>query len=113
MESDPSTAAHVVIAVIPIVGIVMGSVIVFFYLLWQHREKMKMIERGIRPTGVFDLEVFSLLTGLLAGVLGVLLTVFFLASPAGPFAVLGGLIPLGVGVALLAFFMIRRKAIRE
>ncbi|TVR60063.1 MAG: hypothetical protein EA426_05415 [Spirochaetaceae bacterium] len=113
MVSEPTTAAHVVIAVIPIVGIVMGSTIIFFYLLWQHREKIKMIERGIRPSAVFDLEVFSLLTGLLAGILGILLTVFFIASPAGPFAVLGGLIPLGVGVALLTFFMIRRKANRE
>ena len=29
-------AAQVIIAIIPIVGIVMGSVVIFFYLLWHH-----------------------------------------------------------------------------
>ena len=33
-----SQSAQVVIAVIPIVGIAIGGVILFFYLLWSHHE---------------------------------------------------------------------------
>ena len=44
MGSIPSAAAQVLIMVIPIVGIVMGSVVVFFYLLWRHKQNMMMIE---------------------------------------------------------------------
>ena len=33
-----SPATQVIIAIIPIVGIVIGGVVVFFYLLWRHRE---------------------------------------------------------------------------
>ena len=46
MESVPSKAAQVIISVIPIVGIVMGSAVIFFYLLWNHRQAMKIIETG-------------------------------------------------------------------
>ena len=36
-------AVQIIIAVIPIVGIVMGSVLIFFYFLWRHRQIMLQI----------------------------------------------------------------------
>ena len=36
-------AVQIIIAVIPIVGIVMGSVLVFFYFLWRHKQIMLQI----------------------------------------------------------------------
>jgi len=36
-------AVQIIIAVIPIVGIVMGSVLIFFYFLWRHRPILFLI----------------------------------------------------------------------
>ncbi|HAP43779.1 MAG: hypothetical protein A2087_01625 [Spirochaetes bacterium GWD1_61_31] len=98
------TASRVMVSVIPIVGIVMGSVVIFFYLLWTHREKMLLIERGLYHEHPLDWAMFSLLVGILLTTLGVVLSlVFFLVVGFG-LALLGGLIPLSLGVGFLVFF---------
>jgi len=110
MEQITSAAAQVLIAVIPIVGIVMGSVVVFFYLLWNHRRRTLLIKAGHYARPDFDLLTFSLLTGLLLGSVGLTLTVF-LAVVSGPtYGLLGGIIPLSMGIGLLAFHFIKRGA---
>jgi len=108
MNGVPSAAAQVMITIIPIVGIVMGSIVIFFFFLWRHRQRMRMIERGLQPVALFDLETFSLFTGLLTTGVGVVLSVFFIVVEGGSYSLLGGLIPLGVGVSLLTFYAIRR-----
>jgi hypothetical protein len=103
-----TSAAQVLVAIIPIVGIVMGAVVVFFYLLWYHRRRTLLIKAGHYNRPVFDLLSFSLLTGLLLGSVGLALTVF-LAVVAGPtYGLLGGIIPLSMGVGLLAYYIIKR-----
>ena len=61
--ADAAPAAQVLIAIIPIVGIVMGAVVVFFWLLWRHREVVRQINAGSYSRPVFNLPVFSLLDG--------------------------------------------------
>ena len=108
MEQISSAAAQVIIAVIPLVGIVMGSVVVFFYLLWNHRRRTLLIKAGHYNRPVFDILSFSLLTGLLLSSVGLTLTVF-LAIVTGPtYGLLGGIIPLSMGVGLLAYYGIKR-----
>ena len=108
MEQITSAAAQVIIAIIPIVGIVMGSVVVFFYLLWRHKQRTLLIRAGHYNQPVFNLLSFSLLTGLLLGSVGLTLTVF-LAIVTGPtYGLLGGVIPLSMGIGLLAYYIIRR-----
>jgi hypothetical protein len=108
MEQFTTVAAQVLIAIIPIVGIVMGSVVVFFYLLWNHRRRTLLINAGHYNRPVFDLLTFSLLAGLLLGSVGITLTVF-LAIVAGPtYGLLGGIIPLAMGIGLLTFYGIKR-----
>jgi hypothetical protein len=108
MEQITTAAAQVLVAIIPIVGIVMGSVVVFFYLLWNHRRRTLLINSGQYSRPVFDLLTFSLLAGLLLGSVGLTLTVF-LAVVAGPtYGLLGGIIPLAMGIGLLAFYGIKR-----
>ena len=108
MEQVSSTAAQVIIAIIPIVGIVMGAVVVFFYLLWNHRRRALLIKAGHYSRPGFDLLSFSLLAGLLLGSVGITLTVF-LAMVAGlTYGLLGGIIPLSIGVGLLAYYGIKR-----
>jgi hypothetical protein len=108
MEQISSAAAQVIIALIPIVGIVMGAGVVFFYLLWNHRRRTLLINAGQYNRPSFDLFSFSLLAGLLLSSGGLALTVF-LALVAGPtYGLLGGIIPLSMGVGLLVYYGIKR-----
>ncbi|MDR2052494.1 MAG: hypothetical protein LBP80_03690 [Treponema sp.] len=109
MEQPPSTAVQVIISLIPIVGIVMGAVVVFFYLLWNHRQKMLLIKTGNYSRPDFDLLSFSLLTGLLLTSVGVSLTVFHAIVRGFSYALLGGIIPLSIGVGLLIYFGMKRR----
>jgi hypothetical protein len=104
-----SSAAQVILSIIPIVGIVMGSVVVFFYCLWGHRRKMLLIKTGNYTRADFDLLSFSLLTGLLLCAVGAALTVFFALIRGLDYALLGGVIPLACGVGLLVYYGIRRR----
>jgi hypothetical protein len=103
-----SYPAQVIIAIIPIVGIVMGSTVIFFYLLWNHRRKVLLIKAGHYTRPDFDLLSFSLLAGLLLSSVGLALTVFLGIAKGVNYALLGGLIPLALGIGLVAYFVIKR-----
>ena len=108
MEQITSATAQVIVAIIPIVGIVMGAIVVFFYLLWNYRRQTLLIKAGHFNRPVFDLLTFSLLAGLLLSSVGVTLTVF-LAVVTGPtYGLLGGIIPLAIGIGLLAYYGLNR-----
>ena len=104
MDQYTSRAAQVIIAVIPIVGIVMGSVVAFFYLLWNHKRNTLLIQAGHYSRPKFDLLSFCLLTGLLLTTVGIALTVFLAIFRGVDFALLGGIIPLSLGIGLLAYY---------
>ncbi|MDR2479008.1 MAG: hypothetical protein LBD48_06830 [Treponema sp.] len=108
MERVYSAAAQVIIAIIPIVGIVMGSVVIFFYLLWNHRRRTLLIKAGQYNRPAFDLLSFSLLTGLLLGSVGIALTVLLIMVEGAGYGLLGGIIPLSMGIGLLAYYGIKR-----
>lgn len=109
MQQGASQAATVIISIIPIVGIVMGSVVVFFYVLWSHREKMLMIQKGSYDPAPLDIDTFSLLSGILLVAVGATLTVVFLAVASTGYNLLGGLIPLSIGVGFLVFYRLRSR----
>jgi hypothetical protein len=108
VEQTPSTVAQVIISIIPIVGIVMGSVVVFFYLLWNHKRRTLLIKAGQFKRPEFDLLSFSLLAGLLLSAVGLALTVFLAIALGVNFGLLGGIIPLAVGTGLLTYYGIKR-----
>jgi hypothetical protein len=110
MQQISSAASQVIISIIPIVGIVIGGVVVFFYLLRDHRRKTLLIKSGQYNKPHFDLMSFSLLTGLLLGLVGLVLTVFLAMLRGKDYAVLGGLIPLSLGLGLLTYYVIQRFA---
>ncbi len=109
MDSVPSTAAQIMITVIPIVAIVMGTIVTFFYLLWSHKQRMSLIERGLPVNSKFDLETFSLLTGLLTLCIGIVLSLFFLIKEGLSYNLLGGLVPLSIGISFIVFYRIKRN----
>jgi hypothetical protein len=104
-----ASAAEIIIAIIPIVGIIMGSVVVFFYLLWNHKRKMLLIKAGQNPRTDFDLLSFSLLAGLLLVSVGISLTIFLAIAKGSGDGLLGGIIPLSIGVGLLIYYGMRRR----
>ncbi len=105
----PSAAAQVIVSVIPIVGIIMGCMVIFFYLLWDYKFKIHMIDKGIYKRTPFDMDSFSLLAGLVLFILGLVLMIFFLVKDGFSYGALSGLIPVSIGVSLLLFFTIRQK----
>ncbi|MCL2184648.1 MAG: hypothetical protein FWB86_02170 [Treponema sp.] len=107
---ETSNAAQVIIAIIPIVGIVMGSIVIFFYLLWNHRRKILSIKAGQYIKPEFNLLSFSLLSGLLLSSVGIALTILLsLVVREASYGLLGGIIPLSMGIGLLAFYIIKRR----
>ena len=108
--SNPSEAAQIIISIIPIIGIVMGSVVAFFYLLWNYKARRLLIERGLYESRTIDLDSFCLLAGLVLGAVGAVLLVIFVALDGASYSLLGGAIPLAVGAALLGFHSLRKKS---
>jgi uncharacterized membrane protein len=108
MNPVPSNAVNIIVSVIPIVGIVMGSAVIFFYLLWNHKQRMLMIQKDLMQRRNFDFETFSLLSGLLLLGIGASLTLFFVLKQGLSYSVLSGIIPLSLGISLIIFFMIKR-----
>ncbi len=103
-----AAAAQVIIAIVPIVGIVMGSVLIFFYLLWRHRQIVRLITIGEYKRQVFDLYLFSLLAGFLLAGTGLVLSILFISIEGLSYVLLGGLIPFALGCSLIAFYFVTR-----
>jgi heme/copper-type cytochrome/quinol oxidase subunit 3 len=99
-----SPAAQVIISVIPIVGIVIGGVVIFFYLLWRHRETALQIRTGTYLEKKFNLKLFALLTGLLLIGVGLVLTAVTAIIAGKSYTLLGGLIPAALGICLTVFY---------
>ncbi|MDR2510767.1 MAG: hypothetical protein LBC77_09015 [Spirochaetaceae bacterium] len=106
---ERNSAAQVIIAVIPIVGIVMGSVVVFFYLMWNYKRQVLLIQTQRYERATFDLQSFSLFTGFLLGGVGLCLTIFLSVLLGRGMWLLGGIIPLSIGISLLLYFIVSRR----
>jgi len=109
MENLPSAAAQVIVTVIPIVGIVMGSIVIFFYLLWNHKQKIFMIEKGLYRRPDIDIDSFSLFAGLILTGIGLCLASFYLIKEGITYGMLSGLIPLSIGISLIVFFRVHNN----
>lgn len=101
-----SHSAQVIIALIPIVGIAIGGTILFFYLLWAHHETKLRIRMGTYNKTEFGLKTFSLLGGILLVGIGTILTLLFALIDGLSYLLLGGLVPLVVGIGLLVFYKV-------
>ncbi|MGL4981440.1 MAG: hypothetical protein ACRC4W_01045 [Treponemataceae bacterium] len=103
-ETIASPAAQVIIAVIPIVGIVIGGIVMFFYILWRHKQVSLLIKNNMYNPTQFNLKMFSLLVGLLLVAVGVVLTPLFLILEKVSYTLLGGLIPFSLGIGMIVFY---------
>ncbi len=107
MSQTVPTAVQIILAIIPIVGIVFGSFVCFMYLLWHHKRTSMLIQMGQYEKPQFDLLSFCLLTGLLLISIGLSLTIVFYIVRGIDYSILGGVLPLSVGIGLVAFYGIK------
>lgn len=109
-QSNSSTAAEIILSLVPLLGIIFGATLIFFFLLWNYRIKKEMVRTNqFKPTTVSNLRMFSLLVGLMSLFVGFPITFLFIAIEGITYAALGGLIPLFTGVGLLVFYTISKK----
>lgn len=104
MNSITSPTAQVIIALIPIAGIVIAGAVILLAFLWRHNEHKLKIQNGIKEDYNFNHKAYVLLIGLLLSAVGFSLTVFFIILSGKSNAILGGLIPFTTGIALLIFY---------
>ncbi|MEI6873802.1 MAG: hypothetical protein WCL50_01595 [Spirochaetota bacterium] len=107
--TTPPMAAQVLIALIPIIGISLGSVVAFFYLLWTHRERKLLIQRGAWTPVRVDLVTLCLLSGLLLVSVGLVLAILIFIVDGVGYGLFGGLIPFAAGLSLLVFVRLGRN----
>lgn len=105
-QAITSAAAQVIIAIVPIVGIAIGGIVLFFYILWRHHEIKLQIKTGTFVPNRISLKAFSLLAGLLLTGIGVMISIVFAALDGFSYSILGGLIPAVIGISLLIFYKI-------
>jgi len=103
MNSITEPAAQIIVALIPVVGIVIGGIVIFFYLLWRHRQIMFQLKNGTYTPQSINLKNFSLIAGLLLCSVGLVLSVLFYIIDGLSYSLLGGLLPLALGVGLLIY----------
>jgi len=87
--------------------------VMFSYLYYSNRQRMFLIEKNLYQKKPFDLDSFSLFSGLILTGIGLSLVIFFLTKEGFSYGVLSGLIPLSIGLSMLAFFIIRLRLRNE
>lgn len=94
----------IILHLVPIVGIVFGSLLLYFIFYWWHKQRMELIKANLYKPIPFDIKVFSFFVGLLLTFVGLGLSIVFILFLDNSLGILGGIIPLSVGLGLLAFY---------
>ena len=84
MNGSVTPAAQVIVCIIPIVALVLAFVLIFFAILWHHREVKLQIKNQNYAPFEFNWKAFTFLSGLSMIAVGVVLTgMFFVNMPDG------------------------------
>lgn len=110
MSGDVVPSAQIIISIFPIVGIVMASVLLFFYLLWRHKQIMLQIKSNSYIKTKYNILGFCLLAGIILTVLGIILTVFFILIKEFNYSLLLGLIPFSLGISFSIYYKFTKPA---
>ncbi|PJZ38842.1 hypothetical protein CH354_06545 [Leptospira levettii] len=103
--SDPYRLA---LYLVPHIGIIFGTTLLFFLFQWWHKQKMALIQSGQYKPWSFDIRLYSFLLGLLLTFTGFTLSFVFILVLGRSMAMLGGLIPFAIGLGLLTFYKLSR-----
>lgn len=106
MESLESIS-KIIISLIPVVGIIAGSIVILLYFKWYFAYKKFLVEKDKdQPISFKDLRVLLLLMGILSIGTGIPISIVFVSIYGITLALLGGLIPIFVGIALIIFYIL-------
>ena len=111
--NTPSVAVQILVTVIPIVGIVAGTVVLCAFLYFNHKQKVLLIEKGLYQKISFDFDSFSLFSGFLLTGVGAALTLFFVLKDGVSYALIGGLVPLGLGLSFILYYFVKMKTTKK
>jgi flagellar biosynthesis protein FlhB len=99
---------RLILYLVPIFGIIFGTTLLFFLFQWWHRQRMELIRRDLYKPEFFDLRTYSFFLGLLLTFTGLAISLVFVVVLGKSLALLGGLIPFGLGLGLLTYYKMSR-----
>ncbi len=98
--------SQILISIVPILGVLMGTTLLFFFLLWRFRIHRELVRAGQYYSSFWDnLRILSLLIGSVSTSIGLPLTLLFFAVDGITYAALGGLIPLFAGLGFIIYYI--------
>lgn len=100
-----SETAQVILVILPIVSVVVLGILAFFFMLWDHKKKMLMIQNGRDPVPrkIYD-KLFLL--GIVSFFIGTVLTVFSAIRHGFTNSLLGGMIPTATGIGIIIYYIV-------
>lgn len=106
-DQNSNNGYQVVLFLVPIFGIVFGSTLLCFIFWMWHKQRMELIKTGQYKPLHFDFRAYSFFLGLLLTFTGLTLAIVFIMVLGNSLAMLGGLIPLAIGLSLLTYYKLR------
>lgn len=103
-QPNESNSYKIVLYLVPIFGIVFGSGFLFSLFYWWHKQRLELIRSNLYKPVQFNLRLYSFFLGLLLTFTGFVLSLVFIMVLGKSLAMLGGLLPLAVGLSLLTFY---------
>jgi hypothetical protein len=100
-----SETAQVLIAILPLASVMILGILTFFFMLWDHKKRMLVIQKGGTPAPR-NIDDRLLLLGIVSLFIGVGLTVFMSIYNGFKPPLLGGMIPTLTGAAIITYYMI-------
>ena len=105
-----SGAGDILLSLVPMIGIIFGTTLLFFYFYWQYQQKKELIRHDqYVPPGFDRWRSVCLLIGCLSSVIGMAMSVLFLLLSGISPALFGGLVPFAVGIGFLFFYFLSYK----
>ena len=107
-KSSPSQApaAEILLSLVPLLGVVFGTILLFFYFYWSYKQKKELIQQGkYKPRTYENLRKISFLLGCLSTSIGLPMSLLFLYLEGISYIMLGGLIPFTAGIGFLLFYI--------
>ncbi len=104
-----SLVAQILLASLPLAALVLVGVLVFFWMLWDHKRRLMIIARGGTPPPRLRPERL-MLTGFILLFVGGALILFFRATQGTGQPMLIGVVPAAAGAAIVVYQRLARGA---
>lgn len=104
-----SDAAQIILAIVPIVGILFGAFLFFSLFYFYHKQKLLLIEKEHYQPFQFNWNMIFIVGGAIMTFIGIVMVVVFVLSGAIRYELLGAGIPLAIGLALIVSYLVSNR----